>query len=70
MAGTSQVDGGSDYGSDFLTELGSEIFYSITSKVSQKSIPIAGCTRNIETRRGERPKESPGNSLVCNQPTI
>ena len=53
MADTSQVENGSDYGSDILTDLESEMFSSTTLKKTDQTLPIAGRTRNIETRRGE-----------------
>lgn len=53
MADTSQVEDGSDYRSDILTNLGSEIFRSTTSKKTDQTLPIARKTRNIGTRRGE-----------------
>ena len=55
-----------DYGSDILTDLGSDMFQSTTPKVSRKS--IAGRTRNIKTRRGERPKAHQPISRGPNRP--
>ena len=53
MAETSFIGDGSDYGSDVLIDFESEMFRSTTSKTTDKSIPVAGRTRNVGTRRGE-----------------
>lgn len=53
MADTGQNESGSDYGSDVLTDFESEMFRSTTSKTTNKTLPVAGRTHNIRTRRGE-----------------
>lgn len=53
MAGTNQVENGSDYESNLVTDLGSDMFGSFTSKVSRKSILV---DRNIQTQQGEKRK--------------
>ena len=68
MADTSHVNTGSDYRSDILTDLRSEGLQSTTSKVSRKSIPVAGRTPDIKTRRGESPKAHEPISRGPNRP--
>ena len=53
MANTSRTEARSDYGSDVLTDFESDMFGSTTSKITDKSLPVAGRTRNVKTRRGE-----------------
>ena len=53
MADTGQSESGSDYGSDVLTDFESEMFRSTTSKTTNKTLPVAGRTRNVRTRQGE-----------------
>ena len=53
MADTGQSESGSDYGSDVLTDFESEMFRSTTSKTTNKTLPVAGRTRNVRTCRGE-----------------
>ncbi len=57
MADKGQSESGSDYGSDVLTDFESEMFRSKTSKTTNKTLPVAGRTRNDRTRRGEVSKE-------------
>lgn len=53
MAEASSIRDGSYYGSDVPTDFESELFCSTTSKTTDKSIPVAGRTRNVGTRQGE-----------------
>lgn len=53
--GTSQFES-SDYGSDVLTGFESEMFRNTTSKTTNKTLPVAGRTRNVRTRRGKMSK--------------
>ncbi len=53
MADTGERESGSDYGSDAFTDFESEMFCSTTSKTTNKTLPVAGRTRNVRTRRGE-----------------
>ncbi len=53
MADTGQSENGSDYRSDVLTNFESEMFRSTTSKTTNKTLSVAGRTRNVRTRRGE-----------------
>lgn len=53
MAETSPIQDGSDYGSDVLSDFESEIFRNVTSPSTEKSIPVAGRTQNVTTRRGK-----------------
>ncbi len=53
MADTGQSGSDSDYWSDVLTDFKSKMFRSTTSKTSNKTLPVAGRTRNVRTRQGE-----------------
>ncbi len=53
MADTGQSGSGSDYGTDVLTDFEWEMFHSTTSKTTNKTLPVAGRTRNVRTRQSE-----------------
>ncbi len=53
MTDTSQSESGSDNGSDVFTNFESEMFRSTTSKTTNKTLPDAGRTGNVRTRRGD-----------------
>ncbi len=53
MADTGQNESSSDYGSDVLTDFESRMFRSTTSKATNKTLPVAGRTRDVRTRRGD-----------------
>ncbi len=57
MADKGQSESGSDYKNDVLIDFESEMFRSKTSKTTNKTLPVAGRTRNDRTRRGEVSKE-------------
>lgn len=55
MPSTDEDDHGSDYGSDVLTNLDSDIFQSTASQAptekTNKTVPVALKTRNVATKR-------------------
>ena len=53
MANSPCIGAWSEYGSDLLTDFESDMFGSISSKITNKSVPVAKRTRNFKTRQGE-----------------
>ena len=53
MADTGQSESSSYYRSDILNNFELKMFRSTTSKTTNKTLPVAGRTRNVRTRRGE-----------------
>ena len=53
MVDIGQIESGSDYGSDVLTDCESKMFRSTTSKATNKTLPVVRRTRNTRYRRSE-----------------